>query len=114
MHRKHLKTRLNDSRNQLVSPKRPRRSAPSPKILLGELKRLFCMQVNENHVREFTEKIKSQANTLGGTQIVSRTSTGDMTTNEYYHKTCLKNFNNHYLDNLLREEKNEIFGKQPK
>ena len=29
-----------------------------------------------------------------------------MTTNEIcYHKTSLKNFNNHYRDNLLREEK---------
>ena len=29
-----------------------------------------------------------------------------MTTNEiYYHRICLKNFNNHYRDNLLREEK---------
>ena len=31
---------------------------------------------------------------------------GDMTTNERdYRKSCLKNFNNHYRDNLLREEK---------
>ena len=87
---------LNDSRNELVSPKRAR-------ILLGELKCLFCMKpdtskslcavgtlhakqtkVNENHVREFTEKITAQANALGKTQIVSRISTGDMTTNDIY------------------------------
>ena len=43
---KAFETHLNDSHNELVSPKRTRRSDPSPKILLGELKCLFCMKVN--------------------------------------------------------------------
>ena len=81
---KAFETHWNDSHNELVSPEGATRSDPSSKILLGELKCLFCMKpdtskslcaagtlhakqtkVNENHVREFTEKIKSQANTLG-------------------------------------------------
>ena len=87
-------THLNDSHNELVSPKRARNDASS-KILLGELKCLFCMKpdtskslcaagtlhakqtkVNENHVREFTENIKAQANALGETQMFEESLLG--------------------------------------
>ena len=118
-------SRVPESNEEIVSPKRARRSDSTSKILLGELKCIFCLKietsyclcaagtlhakcdkVDDKHVHEFTEKIKNQDIKLGETQILARVSTGDVTTNEiFYHKTCLTNFNNQYRSALFKEHK---------
>ena len=101
--------------------KRPRRNEPSAKIRLGELKCLFCLKIDseinfcaagtmhatsktcQDHVEAFTEKIKLNSSKLGEAELSAKLSPGDLATNElFYHKSCLKQFNNRYESAILK------------
>ena len=103
--------------------KQTNRNDCGSKIGLGELKCLFCLQidipenfcaagtmhaksekVDRHHVLRFTETLKTKALKVGQSHVLAKLSTGDVTANEiYYHKKCLKFFNNAYNSVLQRE-----------
>ena len=103
--------------------KRKKRNDSDSSFCLGELKCLFCMQVDisenlcaagtmhakskkvdSDHVLQFTETLKTKALKLNQTHVLAALLTGDVTSNEvYYHKMCLIAFNNRYNSALQRE-----------
>ena len=54
-------------------------------------------KVNEKHVQNFTEKLSEKALKLNDSHVLTKLSTGNVATNEiFYHKRCLKTFDNKY------------------
>ena len=96
--------------------KRARRSEVGAKVMLGDLKCMFCKKNdksenicaagtfhaksnknNEQHVRDFTEKVKRMSIYLDKMDIHSLLSSGDVASNElFYHSSCYKSLINQY------------------
>ena len=93
-------------------------------IRMNELKCLFCREqdTDENlvaagtmhatkeetdpkHVTQFTKTLKEKALKLENSGVLSALAFGDVKTRQiYYHKQCLKDFNNEYAKALRREQ----------
>ena len=69
--------------------------------------------LNEQHVKDFTEKVKKMALAVDKMNIYAKVSCGTVRTNELnYHKTCYKQFLNNYNQkihqNSIRERSSRM------